>query len=259
MNKNPILSFLNNFNTFQSHLNNQINKVLFKPIDCYLMESNWEDKLLKFFKNDSGEKFNLLLYPEINKCFIDNFIIAINFLQNGGQFSYVEKNTMETFFYKEELNKIHNISHIYAENRKIIIDFLGNKYNKSLLIINPFENNDKRNIFIIVFKKNNKDKKEIFESLLLENINNLSDIEKLKEKYLDNLIKFVNYKKIFSNNEMKNNEISLTIIKNSEEEIKEILQILILLYYYEKYISNNINVFSEYKKYYLIIILNFFD
>ena len=250
--KNPLLLFLKNFNTFTSNLNNQISKVLFNPIECYLMESNWENIFLKFFNNNSNKNYNLSSYPEINQYFIDNFILAVKYLQNGGQFSYISKDEMESFFNKEELNIHHNISDIYAENRKIIIDFKENNLNKSILIINPFENHDKRNIFIIIYKNNNKDKKKIFESLLLENINNLSDLEKLKEKHLEYLISFEDYIQIINSKEMNNNEIPFSLIKNCEEEIKEILQILIMLYYYEKYLSNSKNVFSEYKKYYLI-------
>ena len=164
--KNPLLLFLKNFNTFTSNLNNQISKVLFNPIECYLMESNWENIFLKFFNNNSNKNYNLSSYPEINQYFIDNFILAVKYLQNGGQFSYISKDEMESFFNKEELNIYHNISDIYAENRKIIIDFKGNNLNKSILIINPFENHDKRNIFIIIYKNNNKDKKKIFGSLL---------------------------------------------------------------------------------------------
>ena len=231
-----------NINEFENELKNQLNQKTIKQMECYLLESNWKNKLLK--------SFNLASHQEINQSFIDNFNMAIKFLKNDGQISYVSKKIIESNFNKEEINKCHNISQIYVANKKIIIDFQRKDSIQSILIINPFEN--KRKIFILVFKKNNKDKKEIFESLLSKNITNISDIEKIKEKNLDYLIKFDDYIKNINNNDENNINLSSSIVKNNEKEIKEILQILILLYYYERSLSKLNNIFNEKQVYYLI-------
>ena len=251
--KNSLLLIFKNINTFQNNLKNQIDNVLFKPIECYLLESNWKSNLLIHSNNNSYKNFNKSLNQEINQSFIDNFSMAIKFLANDGQISYVSKNLMESFFNKKELNQLHNISQIYAANKKIIIDFQGNDLNKSILIISPIENENKKIIFIVVFKNNYKNKNEIFKSLLSENINNQADIDKLKEKYLDFLINFEDFINNEDDDEKNSIKLSSIIInENNEKEIKEILQILILFYYYEKYLSKINNIFSEYQNYYLI-------
>ena len=250
--------FLKDLNAFQNYLKNQLNKRDFNPIECYLIHSALKNCLLNHFndinyKNNSKKNYNLSYFSDINKYFIDNFKICLDFLKNGYQFIYASKNIMESFFNKEDLKKYHNISEIYVVNKKIIVDFQDNNCNKSILIINPFENFDKRNIFIIVFNINNfKEKKEIFKSLLSENINNLLDEEKLKDNYFNILYKFEDFLKIKNDNEINNNKSSYIINKNQGKEIKEVLQILILIYYYEKYLSKKNYVFSEYQTYYLI-------
>ena len=229
MNEKKILK---DINEFENNLKNKLNEKKLKPMECYLLKNNSENNLLNNFNNK--KYINLSSHPEINKNFIDNFSTAIKFLQNDGKISYVDKNIMESIFNKEEINKI-NISQIYDANNKIIIDFQGNDSPSSILLINPFEKI--RKIFIILFENSNRDKKEIFECLLLKNIINIDDIEKIKEKYLNYLIKFEDY---------------IKIIKINENDIKEILQILILLYYYEKYLSKEKYIFNEYQSYYLI-------
>ena len=201
---------LKDINEFEDKLKKQLNEKILKSIECYIFESNWKNNPL-----------NHLIY---------NFSMAINFLKNNGEICYIGKNLMEQNFNKEEINKFHNIPLIYTENNKIIIDFHENESNQSILIIYPLEK--KKYVFIIVLKKNNKDKKEIFESILSEDIIDISDIEKIKIKYSDYLIKFDDYIKNINNNDKNIINLPLSNIKNNEKEIKEILQILILLYYY---------------------------
>ena len=127
---------------------------------------------------------------------------------------------------------------------------------------------------VIVFKNNYKDKEVIFKSLLLENNDNLSDINKIKEKYkkysidfefLDNdeidnkeiIFNIFDYNKNENNNNLnREKEVFKKQIDSKKEQLdknrKNILHIIILLYYYEDYLSKKNFVFNEDQTYYLI-------
>ena len=249
--KNILLLIKEKDKAFQNKIINQLNENIFQPLECYLMDINWNNTILNNFNKDN--------YSEINPYFIDNFYLAINYLQKDLQFSFVDKQTIQLFFKGKELDEFHNISKIYVCNKKILIDFQGNDSNKSLLIINPFKQKmNRKNIFILVFNNDTKDKLKIYESLLSENINNLSDIDKMKEKYINNLIEFevfLHNSFNYDNDNINNSDLLSQSIKytyKSENDIKNILQILISFYYYEKYLSKKCNVFSEFQNYYLI-------
>ena len=251
---NSLLFILKNLNSFQNDLKRQIDTLILQPIECYLMDKNWKNHLLNYFidtksYNSSIRYFRLSFCPDIQHSFIDNFSDAINFIHNGGQFTYVRKDTMELFFDKGELMKFHKTTKIYCLNKKIIINFQGNDINKSLLILNPFEVFDNKNIFIILGNNNYAFQKKLFENLLSENNNNFVN---LKNKYNNSIIEFEDYLKTLNIVEIEKNSFSYNIINNNSTDIKKILEILILIYYHEKYLSKGNNTFSEYQKYYLI-------
>ena len=237
MKENNILQLIQeNDNIIQDNIKNQLNKKIFKPIECYLMDKNWKNIFLNYNNNkDSQIDLNLSTSPEINDCFIDNYSLVLNTLQNGSTFCFAGRKTIETLFTNESINTIHNISKIYVAEKKIIIDIQEDNYdNKSLLIINPFEQIfNKQKILILVFNNNYEDKEEIFKSLLSENNDNLSDISKIKEKYKNYSIDFEEF--------YYNNLVFEKQIDSQKEQLdknrKNILQILILLYYYEEYLS----------------------
>ena len=250
--RNSLLFILKNLNSFQNDLKKQLDTLILQPIECYLMDKNWKNHLLNYFIDTNSNKssiryFRLSSCPDIQYSFIDNFSDAINFIHYGRQFTYVRKDTMELFIDKGELMKFHKTTKIYCLNKKIIINFQGNDINKSILIINPFEVFNKKNIFIIIC--NNSNQKKIFENLLSENNNNFIN---LKNKYNNFIIEFEDYLKTINIEEIENNAFSYNIINNKSTDIKKILEILILIYYHEKYLSKDNNTFSEYQKYYLI-------
>ena len=139
--KNVSQLILENDIIIQNNIKNQLNKKIIKPIECYLMDNNWKNTFLNYinninYNNDSQKDLTLSTLPEINECFIDNYSLALNTLQNGSIFSYADKKIIESLFINESINKIHNISKIYPADKKIIIDFEEKNYdNKSLLII----------------------------------------------------------------------------------------------------------------------------
>ena len=252
---NLLLSVVKKLNSFHDSLKSKLDKLIFQSIECYLMHKDWKNNLLNYFTNDnykeiSNKSFCLSFFPEINQSFIDNFTDAINLLQNNQYFTYTKKNVIELLIDKNELFKYHNVTKIYAANKKIIINFQGNDIDKSILIINPFDNFDKKNIFIILCN-NYKIRKNLFESLLSEN-NNYFNFKSTRKKNENYIIKLEDYLKV-KNNESEIMNFSSNIINNNEKrDIDELLRILILIYYYEQYLSEKNNCLSEYQTYYLI-------
>ena len=221
MKENNILQLIQeNDNIFQTTIKNQLNEKIIKPIECYLMNNNWKNTFLNYKnKKDSQIDFTLSTSPEINEindCFIDNYSLVLNTLQNGSTFCFAGRKTIETLFTNESINTIHNISNIYVAEKKIIIDIQEDNYdNKSLLIINPFEQIfNKQKILVIVFKNNYKDKEVIFKSLLSENNDNFSYINKIKEKYKKYSIDF----EFLDNVQIDNKEIIFNIFDYNKNE-----------------------------------------
>ena len=113
--KNVSQLILENDIIFQNNIKSQLNKKIIKPIECYLMDNNWKNTFLNYinninYNNDSQKDLTLSTLPEINECFIDNYSLALNTLQNGSRFSYADKKIIESLFFNESINTIHNIS-----------------------------------------------------------------------------------------------------------------------------------------------------
>ena len=170
--KNGFLIFIDEFNSFQNKLKNQLNKSISNPIECYLLNSNWKIPLLNYCNNNKIGNilkiFSLSSFPEINKIFIDNFNSAINYFKYNAYINYLSKSIMEGFIDKQELNKFHRVSFMYAANKKIIIDFQHPDYNKSLLIINQFEKDTQKNLIILFDNNNCKNKKKFLKIYYLK-------------------------------------------------------------------------------------------
>jgi hypothetical protein len=250
MNNSIILQEIESFEAkIKMYLENR-NDFFYNPLECYIMKNEYKTVLV----TRSSRKNLISSTKEINQYFIDNFNDAIKYLKISSHLEYTNKEIMETFLDKNDLNNLHNISYVYIFKKKIIIDFNNYNCNKSILIIPSHEGYfDNEIIFIISHNYKYFEKKELFESLLNEDIKDLSDVETIKEKYKDNLEEIEDY---------LNNLIDGVICecgcnniyhnKNRIEKIKQNIEILIMIYYYEKLLKNkDMPDFIQYN-YYLV-------
>ena len=246
-----ILIFNENSKSFKKEICDLLKKkndLSFKPIECYLMDKNFKNILLKY--NNDNNKNNI--YSKIKNYFIDNINSVIKMHQEGSHLHFIRKDIMLSLINKPQL-EAHNISLIYVGNKKIIIDFQNND-NKSLLIMYKDANNLNENKLLIITCKNNpKDKIDKYKALLLEeNIDFEFEIKNIKEKY-SCLKEIEDYLKINDDNEKNINKEKQNDDINNEEKIKEVLKILIMLNTYEKYFSEKKCIPNENQyDYYLI-------
>ena len=251
MNNSIILQEIESFEAkIKMYLENR-NDFFYNPLECYIMKNEYKTVLV----TRSSRKNLISSTKEINQYFIDNFNDAIKYLKISSHLEYTNKEIMETFLDKNDLNNLHNISYVYIFKKKIIIDFNNYNCNKSILIIPSREGYfDNEIIFIISHNYKYFEKKELFESLLNEDIKDLSDVETIKEKYKDNLEEIEDY---------LNNLIDGVICecgcnniyhnKNRIEKIKQNIEILIMIYYYEKLVKNKDMPDSIYYNYYYLV------
>ena len=236
---------------FENKINEYLeknNELPHNPLECYIMNKDYEKVLSKH----SSQGF---FAQEINQYFIDNFNDAIKYLETGDYFKYTNKEIMESFQNENDLNKLHHISYVYIFKKKIIIDFNENdEHVQSILIIpaNQILNDEK--IFIISDDKKNNNKEKLFQSLLNEDINELSDIKKIKDKYKEYLEEFDDYLNnvVYKKGECECGCGNIFHDENKIKRIKQQIEILILIYYYEKLIENNDMPDSIQYNYYLI-------
>ena len=237
MNKNIILQKIESFEAnIKKYLENR-NDSSYNPLECYIMKKEYKTVL----STHSSRKNLISSAKGINQYFIDNFNDAMKYLKIGSHLEYTNEEIMEIFLDKNELNKLHNISFVYFFKKKIIINFNEYNCNKSILIIPSHEGYfDNEIVFIISHSRNYNEKKELFKSLLNEDINDSSDVKIIKEKYKDNLEEIDDY---------LNNLVDGVICKcgcnniyhNKErvEIIKKKIEILTMIYYYEKLVKNS--------------------
>ena len=208
-------------------------------LECYIMKNEYKTILSK-----SSSRKNLISSEKgINQYFIDNFNDAIKYLEKGGYFKYTNKEIMELFKDKNDLNKIHNISYVYILKNKIIIDFNENvDLYKAILIIPAHRKNVKNEkIFIISDDNKSNNKENLFKSLLKEDANDLSDVKKIKNKYKNYLEEIDDYLNNIKNNKGRYKYECDNILYDGKiiKRIKQQIEILILIYYYEKLVENN--------------------
>ena len=241
-------------------IEDEINKYLentddlyYNLLECYIMKNEYKTILSR----NSSRKNLISSDNDINHYYIDNFNDAIKYLRKGGHLEYSNKEIMGILQDNNDFIKLHHISCVYILKRKIIIDFNDNNdCNKSLLIISSNQKNlddeNDENIFIINNK--NIDKMELFKSLLSEDIDELSDLETIKQKYKDYLEEIEDY---FNNmiDEKGGYQCGCDNIFHDEKKmgrIRQKFEILIMIYYYEKLIKNNDMPNSIQYNYYLI-------
>jgi hypothetical protein len=208
-------------------------------LECYIMKNEYKTILSK-----RSSRKNLISSDKgINQYFIDNFNDAIKYLENRGYFKYSNKEIIESFEDKNDLNKEHNISYVYILKNKIIIDFNKNvdPFKAILIIPADQENLIDEKIFIISDDNKNNNKEKLFKSLLNEDVNDLSDVQKINDKYSDYLEEFDDYLNNIKNNkeECKFECDNIFHDENKKKRIKQKIEILILIYYYEKLLENN--------------------
>ena len=121
-------------------------------------------KIVKSSNNKSPSKNNFINFSfDLNNYFIDNFNNTIKCLKNGKHFECLRKEDIESFPDYNTLNKLINISYIYINKKKVIIDFKKlEDISKSFLIISsPKENSNDKIIFTLSVNNKDNDKKNI--------------------------------------------------------------------------------------------------
>ena len=130
--------------------------------------------------------------------------------------------------------------HYYSGNNKLIIEYTNKIKNDAILIINPLEENSQKTIFYFKIYNYNHDKLYFYQNILK------------KDKI--NLNTFKNSNVVISFQEFNFFIVNLfnSLISEINAFEKEVLAILIALFYYEKYLNNNEYTLDENNKYFLI-------
>ena len=221
--ENNLLLFMNSYNEFKENFQNKLNiipeKIESEP--CYLISNNWIDLVLFYYKSYNNNKIyssintnkSNYFFPKENPIFYQNIYDSFN---NIKKLKFINRNTMCILNYKKF--KGQKLFNIYIGYKKIIIEDPENLKN-SLLLSNPLDENEFNRTGILI-QINIEKKEKIYESYLKDEYVASSR----KKFYLDN--------KIDSNDNIR-------------------LKICIMLFYYEKYISNNFPLKKD-EKYYLI-------
>ena len=239
------------YELFKNKLENSYN---FNSDNCYLIEDSWkkalednfnEYKISKYLIDENN--FNTIInFPKKDPDFINDIPELINVLKNNKKISLISKEMMEVIFNKTYLNQFNYVKYI-GKNNKYIIEFVGNNDNKGFLIFNNFNNSITLNskIFIII---NNESRTDLYLKLLSLNNNDITNQIEQNE----NIIPFEVY--INFSNSSFNKQINLNISNMKDNFCKEILKLIIFIFYYEKNLSENLeNIFSdENEEYYLI-------
>ena len=213
--------------------------------DCYIINENWNNKLEKCFIQykaiEEQNKLNTLLeynlsineVPEI----IANFTKIISHINSNNKFKLFSKSLLEYLYSKNDLKNC-NYAKYFTGNNKIIIEFQRKDEDKALLLIDPLGKDDiKKKSFIII--KNDKDVGG--KALLYKDLFNLENIEEIYINYMNNVIPLEKYNNIKQKNLNNNNNFK-----------RDILKILIYIFYYEKSSNKKDNIFNQYLQYYLI-------
>ena len=247
-----ITNIYNIYNDFQNNLHNNIknnNEIIIQSEDCYLIEEPW---INEFSNNNENKSLkNNISLPNSYPIFINNIENIISKIYNSKKLKLVNKKLFESLFNQSYLNKF-GIIHYYGGNNKIIIEYKHKQDNKALLLINPLDKNImKKNVFIIFIS--NEYKSYLYKDLLSEKDNSIL-IKKYKnylitlENYIKNNQNIGNKESILPQNkniQNLNNENNISskeqndINEDKESFKREILKILIYIFYYKKYISDN--------------------
>jgi len=245
-------TFMNEFKTFRTILETRIKKniITYFDNDCYLIENRWYNELENnvkiseknnrqfqinkngvYFRNISNSKVS---FPKRSPIFINEITQAIEYLKFNNKPQLISTKLMSKIIKKDNLKNKKIVKYFPGFNNLIII-FIGNEYNNGLFLFNPLDKNYKNNILFsfIIKNRDNENNVQIYSELLQmgTNLNNI---------LIDNLIKMnkISHYKIIENNE----DISY---ENTEyaNSSKDVLKILISIFYYEKSLELN-NIYS---------------
>ena len=247
-------TFMNEFKTFRTTFETRIkkNNITYYDNDCYLIENRWYNELEKnvkisekinsqFPKNNGVYSRNIsnpkVSFPKGSPIFINEINKAIEYLKSNNKPQLISTKIMSKIIKKEDLNNKKVVKYFPGFNNLIII-FIGNEYNNGLFLFNPLGENDKNNILFsfIIKNRNNEDNVQIYSELLQMGTN-------LNKTLIDNLIKMnkISHYKIINNDEEISYE-SAEYVNSS----KDILKILISIFYYEKSLELNLNEIFPY-------------
>ena len=273
---------INIYNDFIKNLNDNINNKkisLFthQSEDCYLIEEQWINELIKCFNKYNNNNLNKKIFlQKSSPIFINNFEDIIYNINNSKKLKLVNKKLIDSLLNKNNENILRDLSIIiyYGGNNKIILEYKNKKDNKALLLMNQLNENIMKNKSFII-DIDNKYKLSLYKDILSEK-DNLHIF--IKNNYKNYIIPFEQYlksnynnisskienKKSLSplelNNSLNNENENIFAFKeqndiNEDKESfkREILKILIYIFYYEKYISDyGVKIFFEKQIYYLI-------
>ena len=248
--------------SFNEKIRNEIqnNEFSYNKINCFLIDSSWENELANCIINEDKNKillnerklddsFNFL--PKQEPKFINEASVARNHLKNNNKIKLISRDIIKLVYPDYNLNNNNNSINCYGGNNRLIIEFEENESNLNsiFLIINPIESIlQDNNALIISLKVPNNNREELYGELLFINLNmNEKKVENLKDS---NVI--IDNSQIFSKNNFSfgKNEI---IQYNSQNSIKNILSIFIYIFYFEKSLSLlEENVFNQNQNYYII-------
>ena len=248
--------------SFNEKIRNEIqnNEFSYNKINCFLIDSSWENELANCIINEDKNKillnerklddsFNFL--PKQEPKFINEASVARNHLKNNNKIKLISRDIIKLVYPDYNLNNNNNSINCYGGNNRLIIEFEENEsnFNSIFLIINPIESIlQDNNALIISLKVPNNNREEFYGELLFINLNmNEKKVENLKDS---NVI--IDNSQIFSKNNFSfgKNEI---IQYNSQNSIKNILSIFIYIFYFEKSLSLlEENVFNQNQNYYII-------
>ena len=243
---------MNEFYIFKQRLINKIkgDYTIFSEEECYIIDETWNNRLEKCFtqyettKEKNGSNYLLEYIPLINKGpeIIPNFKTIIVYIYKNNKFEIFSKSLFDYLYTINDLNNC-NYAKYYAGNNKLIIEFQGKDGDKALLLIDPLGKDEiKKKSFIILINNKEKERKLLlYKDLInLKNINEIFENKNYNNNYNNNVISFEQY--IIK-------QRTLNIKKDSK---KDMLKVLISIFYYEKASDINENIFNVDQQYYLI-------
>lgn len=219
--------------------------------DCYLIEENLFNKIM--FNDISkcfDEKRKYIFIPKNEAIFISTFKSIIEHIINGKKLKIINKKIAEFFLDNRDYLK-NSIIKYYAGNNQLIIEYKDKKDDKALLIINPLDQvSIKNRAFILSI--NNTNKLELFKELLSKE-NNYALLNQYK-KYVMSPEEYLN---INSNQKISQTSNVINSDNNNQNNIfefrKEIINILINIFYYWKYLKEKKEeIFNDNNSFYLI-------
>ena len=265
MDEQFFVTIMNEYYSFKDRLEKRIKKSAFscKYEDYYLIDENWNNKLVKCFTDykalkKSNENLKIskddCTLPEGDPEFINDFPKLIRHLKNNKNIKLVSKRLIEFIYSKNDLKGV-NYVYYFAGNNKLIIEYKGMNEKHALLSMAPLDEKiNKNKLFILVI---NKQEKLFLYKNLLSNENDL-DIE--KSTNFDSII--IPFDEYISCKHRKNNSYVIKQIEFNQGDFldtfkKELLKIFIYIFYYEKSLSseskeNAFNILSDNQNYFFI-------